>query len=125
MTKAKIEMENGTKITIEGTPEDVSTAIKLMQELRPYTKKTKVISKDSKEQKIKSSGKKGIRDRTRELISDGFFKKQRSLHNVKDELENKGHIYPVTSISPTLIRLVRTRELRRLKDNKKWTYVVA
>jgi hypothetical protein len=38
-------------------------------------------------------------------------------------LEEQGQFYPVTSLSPTVLRLVRKRELRRIKDKKRWLYV--
>jgi hypothetical protein len=57
------------------------------------------------------------------LIADDFFKKPKELGEIKKALEEQGHFYPRTSLSPMLIRLVRKKELRRLKDGKRWTYV--
>jgi len=60
------------------------------------------------------------------LKSDGFFKGQQTLGDVRDELRKRGWHYPATSLSGPLQLLVRQRELRReqIKDgNKKiWKY---
>ena len=41
---------------------------------------------------------------------------------IKTAMEEMGHYYPVTSLSPTLLRFVRRKELRRIKDKKVWLY---
>ena len=61
------------------------------------------------------------------LKGDGFFKDQRSISEIRQELKKNGWHYPVTSISGTLQRLVRSRELRREVGNdgdgrKGWRY---
>lgn len=48
MTKANMELPNGTKITIEGTPEEVSKAIQLMQGTAKSTNKKKSRPKKEK-----------------------------------------------------------------------------
>jgi hypothetical protein len=123
MTKANMELSNGTKITIEGTPKEVAKAIQLMQGKTEV--KNPKREKPKKATKKVNSGKKGVMDRIRTLISEDFFEKPRLLQDIKNELARNGHIYPVTSISPTLVRLVRSKELRRIKDNGNWTYVQA
>lgn len=49
------------------------------------------------------------------LIDDGFFKKQRTIAEVKAELANSGHHIPLTSLSGPLQTLVQERRLRRQK----------
>jgi hypothetical protein len=60
------------------------------------------------------------------LKSEGIFKAQRGLNEVRDELRKRGWHYPVTSLSGPLQLLVRQRALRReqVKDGKKkiWKY---
>ncbi len=124
MTKANIRLPNGTKIIVDGTPEEVAKTVKLMQggfESNP--KRTESVAKPTK--KTEAPKQAGIVGRIRELNDDGFFKQQKTLKDIKNGLAEKGHIYPVTSLSPALVRLVRSRELRRLQHNKKWTYVGA
>jgi hypothetical protein len=58
------------------------------------------------------------------LIGAGFFKEPKQLGAVKVALEEEGEFYPVTTLSPAMLRLVRAKELRRIKDgNGRWTYV--
>ena len=122
MTNAKIELPNGTKISVEGTPEEVAKTVKLMQsESGKYSADD--VQSASRPKKLRQSKKIGAKDRVRELICDGFFKEQKNLPEVKHGLAAKGHIYPLTTLSPAMVRLVRGNELRRLKHNKKWTYV--
>lgn len=60
------------------------------------------------------------------LIKGGFFKDSKNLGDVQKALEEKGYHYPVTSLSPTLLRLVRRGLLGRtkqIKDEKEtWVY---
>ncbi len=48
-----------------------------------------------------------------ELIEEGFFKKPKTIAQVKAELENRGHHIPLTSLSGPLQRLCQARTLRR------------
>ena len=58
-----------------------------------------------------------------ELIDEGFFREPQELGSVCAVLKQKGHFYPVTTLSPLMLRLVRRKALRRIKENKRWTYV--
>lgn len=60
----------------------------------------------------KSSGPKGY---VRELIDDGFFKKPKTIAEVKAELANRGHHIALTSLSGPLQNLCKERLLRRHK----------
>jgi hypothetical protein len=61
-----------------------------------------------------------------ELAEDGFFKKQRTIADVRAELANRGHHIPLTSLSGPLQSLTQQRRLRRQKatggDGGKATY---
>lgn len=50
-----------------------------------------------------------------ELISDGFFREQRTIAEVKAELANRGRHIALTSLSGPLQRLTQDRRLRRQK----------
>jgi hypothetical protein len=54
----------------------------------------------------------------RELIEEGFFKKPKTISDVKVELENRGHHIPLTSLSGPLQSLCKARELRRKRTNE-------
>ncbi len=49
------------------------------------------------------------------MIDDGFFKKQRTIAEVKAELANRGHHVALTSLSGPLQKLTQERRLRRQK----------
>lgn len=60
-----------------------------------------------------------------ELIGDGFFKKPKTIAEVKAELANRGHHIVVTSLSGPLQKLCQRKLLRRQKikgEGKKQTY---
>jgi hypothetical protein len=48
-----------------------------------------------------------------ELVGENFFKKPKTIANVKAELENRGHHIPITSLSGPLQKLCQRRVLRR------------
>jgi hypothetical protein len=52
-----------------------------------------------------------------ELVEEDFFKKPKTIANVKAELENRGHHIPLTSLSGPLQRLCQRKVLRRQKIN--------
>jgi len=62
----------------------------------------------------------------RELVDDGFFKKPKTIAEVKAELANRGHHVALTSLSGPLQSLCQERVLRRHKGKtekgKKPTY---
>ena len=57
----------------------------------------------------------GPKARVEELVDDGYFKKQRTIADVKTELANRGHHIPLTSLSGPLQSLTKARRLRRQK----------
>jgi hypothetical protein len=115
VAKAQIKTKKGATITIEGTPSEVAILVRQLH----Y-------------EPVGSSGEPSDRGGSKQratpfnlistLIDGGFFKKPKDLAAVKVALEELGHFYPVTTLSPALLRLVRKRELRRLKENKRWLY---
>tara|TARA_R110002073_G_scaffold88233_1_gene209489 strand:+ start:25967 stop:26422 length:456 start_codon:yes stop_codon:yes gene_type:complete len=66
-----------------------------------------------------SSSGKGPKARLVELIEEGYFKKQRTIAEVKAELANRGHHIPQTSLSGPLQTLTQDRQLRRQKVSTK------
>lgn len=115
MLKATIKLDDGTKITIEGSPEDIARTKKLLISSKSSHKKRKRRSKLRK-----SMGPHGL---ILELKSEGFFDKPKSITEVRDKLQEKAYYYPLSSLSPALIRLVKLREIGRLKREGKWWWV--
>jgi len=54
-----------------------------------------------------------------ELVDENFFKKPKTIAQVKAELENRGHHIPLTSLSGPLQKLCQRRTLRRQKVKTK------
>ena|SRR5579859_773905 len=117
MAKAHITLDNGTKVTVEGTPAEVAALI--AQFGGGATSSTPAKKSSTR----KSTAKAGPIDLVSELIDGGFFKKPKELGAIKVALEEQGHYYPVTTLSPVVLRLVRKKQLRRIKDKKRWLYV--
>jgi hypothetical protein len=59
-----------------------------------------------------------------QLKESGFFSDKKSLSDVQKRLEEMGQIVPLTSLSSTLLNLIRGNQLKRVKDNNKWFYYV-
>ena len=120
MAKANIKTKDGTNISIEGTPEEISKLMNLY--------KIKDISETPKSEfkkfvKKRVSSKPTVTDTIREILAEGFFNKPKSLAEVKQGLEEQGTFIPITTLSPILLNLVKGKELRRINQDKKWVYV--
>jgi hypothetical protein len=115
MAKAQIVTGSGTKVTIEGDADEVAALIERFDRA-PST--GTVPAKTSR-----PSAKAGPQDRILALIEGGFFDRPQGLGAIRSTLEEQGHFYPATTLSPVLLRLVRNRNLRRVKENNVWSYV--
>lgn len=122
MTRAQLITKLGTKVTIEGTSEEVADLLARFEgDLAPSKVKSSPAhnGRPSRAKKILASPANLIS----ELVESGFFATPKELNAIKVVLEEQGHFYPATTLSPTLLRLVRKRKLRRIKENKRWVYV--
>ena len=54
-----------------------------------------------------------------EMVAEGFFKKPKTIAEVKSELLNRGHHIPITSLSGPLQKLCQKKTLRRQKGKGK------
>lgn len=125
MAKAQITLPDGVTVTVSGTPEEISAVVSRLQVgLRPK----KNAGPQTRAGNSTSNHTRGttrrvqVTDLIEQLVESGFFKQPKDLAAVKAALEEIGHHYPVTTLSPTLLRLVRKRNLRRLKQNGRWVY---
>ncbi len=66
-------------------------------------------------QRAKTSSKGGPQTYVEELVEEGFFKKPKTIAQVKAELENRGHHIHITSLSGPLQKLCQRKVLRRQK----------
>ena len=134
MPKANVVLADGTKVTIDGTTAEVAALLERISGSASQTPDGNV-AKGSKRRRgkatTKGSGKggsgksasKGPADYVRDLVGASYFKTKRGLGDVQKKLEEGGHIYAVTHLSPVLLRLVRGKELRRIKEGGTWKYV--
>jgi hypothetical protein len=128
MAKANLILPNGTKVVIEGTADEVAALLGRVSS----DERQKSTSRASRPRRRSGGGSSpkpttparlGPTEYIRELIDEGYFKTKREIGAVRDKLEERAHIYPVTSISGPLYRLVKKKELRRLKEDGVWRYV--
>jgi hypothetical protein len=111
MAKATMTLEGAT-VVVEGSQDEVAALLARFQG-RPQPQTGGPVRKP----------KLGPMSLLHELIADGFFREPKELGAVRAALAEKGHFYPVTSLSPLMVRLVRRKELRRLKEKNRWMYV--
>lgn len=115
MAKATIRTPQGLQVRVEGTPAEITAVMKDLER--------KVASKDDRKPRKPGSAKATLPDLIDSLIDGGFFKKPRDLASIKGALAEMGHHYPQTTLSPTMLRKVRSRSIRRTRDQKRWMYV--
>lgn len=77
-----------------------------------------------KEQATKKDQKKraAASDLVVDLKEEGFFEKPRGLGDISKALEEKGYLYPLTTLSGVVLGLVQRRLLGRKKVDGKWVY---
>jgi hypothetical protein len=117
MPTASVTMPSGAKIVIEGSQLEVAGLLAVLQRAELPQPKSRPRAQAS------TTARSGPLELLLGLIDDGFFKTPKGLSFVKRALEEQGHFYPTTTLSPLMLRLVRRKALRRIKDQKRWTYV--
>lgn len=119
MPKATLTTGDGTKVVIEGTAEEVR---ELLSKLGTPGRKPKT---GGVRKTVRTAGRTrpSMTDSIIELKLEGFFNKPKGLSEIKEKLASMGMIYPVTSISGTVLSLVKRRELGRVKEDGRWCYV--
>lgn len=129
MATAKLVLPDGTTVAIEGTAEEVAVLLSKFSQPsvvaavpvpKGRNKKRRATGGSSAGAKKKKDGPTGL---ITALANEGYFKSKRAIGEIQKKLEELGHIYAITSISPCLTRLTKNRTLRRLKENKGWVYV--
>lgn len=123
MPSAKLTLPNGTTVSVEGTAEEVARLLKLFSGSEASSIKDVADRRGGTEKGGSANKARGPSGYIRQLKTDGFFKGKRSLSDIQEKLEEMGHIYAVTGLSPTLVRLVRAGVLGRVKEDGVWKYV--
>ena len=115
MPKAHITTREGITITIDGTSKEI---VALLEDLKEKATPHELTRKRTRTR----SGPVLLVDLIAALKDGGFFKKPRDLASVKSALAEMGHHYPVTTLSPIMLRQVRRRYLRRIREKGRWLY---
>jgi hypothetical protein len=121
MAKATIKSKSGTVITIEGSDTEVSSILATYEKSAVVGQVKEVAAKvtsEKKEQKKRAAAS----DLVVELKEEGFFDKPKGLADVARALEEKGYLYPVTTLSGVVLGLVQKRLLGRKKLEGRWVY---
>ena len=124
MAKANLTLSNGTTVVIEGTAEEVAALLaKVSGPTTGAPNRRRGKKGPGAPAKATNPGRKGPQTLLQELANEDWFKSKRTIGEVQKKLEEKGHIYAMTSLSTPLLRLTRSKVLRRLKDKSGWVYV--
>ena len=121
MAKATIKSQTGATITVEGTPEEVSNVISAYEKTSVVGHAKEAIAR-AKATKKTEKRKESASDLIVGLKEEGFFEKPKTLGDIGTALEERGFLYPVTSLSGVVLGLLKKRQLRRKKVEGKWAY---
>lgn len=121
MAKATIKSKTGAVITVEGDESEVSAILATYERTSVVDQAKKAIAR-TRTAKTREKKREGAGDLIVELREAGFFEKPKALGDIAGALEEKGYLYPVTSLSGVVLGLVKKRELRRKKHEGKWVY---
>jgi hypothetical protein len=118
VAKAEITTVDGFRVKVEGTPEEVA---KILEQARRGVRpaRSHKATKGSKE----ATQREGLPALLDALREEKFFKKKCLLGDISARLSELGHHYSGTTLGKQLLREVRGKRLRRLKEGGKWVYV--
>lgn len=120
MAKAQIEMSSGTKITVEGTADEVAAVVAHVKDRERGLDKTQSIEK---KHRTPTSSSNSLVSLILDLKAGGFFNEPRKVIDVTNALAQRAQHYPEPSVSTSLIRHVKKGVLGRVKEGKTWKYV--
>jgi hypothetical protein len=121
MAKATIKSQSGAMITVTGTPEEVSKIIATYEQTTVIGNAKAVVAR-AKSAKKTEKKRDSASDLIIELKEEGFMEKPKSLGEIGMALEERGFLYPTTTLSGVVLGLLKRKELRRKKIDGKWVY---
>lgn len=121
MAKVTIKSATGALITVEGDQEEVAKILSTYERTSAVGQAKQAIAR-SKTIRRSEKKREGAGDLITALRDSGFFDKPKALNEVSEALEEKGFLYPTTSLSGVMLNLVKRRELRRKKHEGRWVY---
>jgi len=121
MAKATIKSKTGAVITIEGSDSEVASILSVFETSAGVKHAKQLISKDQAREK---NEKKRIAasDLVITLKEEGFFEKAKGLGEIATALEERGYLYPITTLSGVVLGLVKRKYLGRKKAEGRWVY---
>jgi hypothetical protein len=117
MAKATITTDKGLKVVVEGSQEEVQNIVRQLGSGSGRARQPSLQSPRTKKRLPSAT------DAILELKEERFFDKPKALADIKDKLASQGMIYPLTSLSGVVLLLVRRRQLGRVKEDGRWSYV--
>ena len=123
MVHARIKTKRGTEIEIESDKETVKEIVAFLQKREEQEARSREFMIHRRDELVHGRPPATLTEAITKLKSEGFFKKKRTISDIKNELARKGFHYPSTTLSAVLIHLLRKGELGRLKEDKQWRYV--
>ncbi|MGH9957928.1 MAG: hypothetical protein ACREBC_12495 [Pyrinomonadaceae bacterium] len=121
MAKATIKSQTGATITVMGTPDEVSSIISAYERTSIVGHAKEAIARAKATRKTEKT-KESASGLIVGLKEEGFFEKPKTLGDIGAALEERGFLYPVTSLSGVVLGLLKKRQLRRKKLKGKWVY---
>ena len=121
MPKATIKSKSGAVITIDGSESEIAKIVSAFEQLARVVQVRQRVSKmkvERKEQKKRQSAAELLIG----LKEEGYFDKPKALGDITQALEEKGYLYPVTTLSGVVLSLVKNKYLRRKKVEGRWVY---
>jgi hypothetical protein len=118
MPKGIMKLETGGSVTVEGNQEEVTDILRTLMNASRVT----TVRKPTTAEPPEAVKREGAPELVLELKKDNFFEKPKGLGDISAALEEKGFLYPVTSLSGVMLSLVKKRFLRRKKVDGKWVY---
>ena len=123
MTKATIKTKGGTEITIESNKETIEYIVNAIQRREEMTSHLRN-SRNIRNKELHGEQPQNATQMILKLKRDGYFKSERTATEIMEALKKEAFHYPLTTIYPVLIRLVKRGDLGRLKNKSgTWVYV--
>ncbi len=121
MAKATIKSKTGALITVEGSESEVAHIISNFEKTSVVGQVKQAMAR-TRAEKTGAKKREGAAELIIAMREGGFFQKPKELGEVADALEEKGFLYPVTTLSGVMLGLVKRRELRRKRQDGRWVY---
>jgi hypothetical protein len=118
VAKAEITTVDGVKLKVAGTPQEVAEILAhARQGTRPANAGKATKSAKRTRQRVT------LPSLIEALREEKFFKNKQSVADIRGRLGELGNHYSGTTLGKQLLREVRGRRLRRVKDDGQWFYV--